>query len=109
MKLSHIRLLSSVLLAPLPVQAWFPVPPRPLAERVRMSTHVLVGEIERVYLVSEAVRVIPPSEAARQTERLLIDPLVETKIRVKGTLLWSKEHPKAVVYLRYRLPGAGYF
>ncbi len=86
-----------------------PAPPLPLSKRVEMSSHIFVGEIRRVRFISESGKAISAYQAAQQTERLSIDPIIETKIRVRETLLARKKRLPRYILFRHRAQGAGYF
>ena len=90
-----------------------PITP-PLAERVKMSSHIFVGEVRDAYFIDPSGHKISPRRAAQQMDwalahRSFILPVIETKLQIKESLLWRKVKLQEFVLLRSEVPAIGYY
>jgi hypothetical protein len=109
MKHLRIYLMVAALFGAPRAHAYIPEPALPLGERVKMSSHIFIGEIQSVNFVNESGQVISAAIAARETDLLQSNPILATKIRVQETLLSRRGQLPRTVVLRYPILGAGYF
>lgn len=95
--------------------AFLPPPTLPLPERVKISTHIFVGEVRDAYFIDPSGRKISPRQAAQLFEqsgvlrRFGSFPVIETKLRVKESLLWRKAKPQETVLFRSEVHSIGYY
>jgi hypothetical protein len=94
--------------------AFLPPITLPLPERVKISTHIFVGEVRDAYFIDLLGRKISPRQAAQQVNwasahQSFILPVIETKLRVKESLLWRKVKLQEIVLFRAEVPSIGYY
>lgn len=95
-------------------RAYLPPITLPLVERVKISSHIFVGEVRDAYFIDLSGRKISPRQAAQQMDwafahRSFILPVIEIELQVREFLLWRKVKPQEFVLLRSEVPAIGYY